>query len=281
MAQQYVLSPYQYRTIKKTAIETILPKLVGRQIIPLDPEVGPGTQEVTRTKLLPGDEDAQVIPKGGRYGLTTPTEETETVYIRKIGQGFVVTDEDLESSQVAGRPLDKRSIQIASRKIAEYEDTFIFTGDSRVNEVGLVGAATNTQAVGTKWNLPGCEPYDDANNLVGKMEADGFSPKFAVFNLATLKYLRQEDSYGEIYLDKIVKNLGIPANNILGSGNIAAATALFCESGNDIAQLKEVEALRVMPPIRLPNDTQQINLRERIGLDVYQTDAFGTLTGIV
>lgn len=276
----YVLSPAQYRQIKKTVIETILPDLVGRKLLPRDPEVGPGAQEVTRTMLDNDTVNAKLIPKGGVYPLVTPTEQEVTVYIRKIGQGFVVTDEDLESSQTTGRPLDKRSIQIASRNIQRWEDEFIFKGYSPVNEVGLYGSTSLTVGCANKWSSSSAEPYDDVNDAVGKIEANYFKPSFLILNYEDMKLLRRENTYGQIYLDKIVNGLNIPLANILETTALTKGTGMVCATGNDIAELKEVEPLTVLPPIRLPNDSQQINIRERLGMDVYQDKAFCTITNI-
>jgi len=277
----YVLSPAQYRQIKKTVLDTMLPTLVGRRLLPVDPDIGAGAQEATRTKLDKGTEEARIIPKAGRYGVITPTEQEVTVYIRKIGQAFVVTDEDLESSRVTGRPLDKRSIQLCSRAIQEKEDAFIFNGYDKVpDELGLVGNAAQTAACDEKWSTDDGEPYEDCNNIVGKIEDYDFTPKFAVFNNQDFKYLRKEDITGEIYLDKIVRNLGIPVANILKTSAMTKGTALFCDSGNTVAELKQVESIFIKPPLEQANDTQLIRVRERLGMDVYEPYAFATLTNI-
>jgi uncharacterized linocin/CFP29 family protein len=280
----YVLSPQQYRQIKKTVLQHVLPNLVGRQVLPLDPEVGPGAQEVTRNMLDIPTTPAKVIAKGGRYGVITPTENEVTVYIRKIGQAFVVTDEDLESSQVTGRPLDKRTIQVASRKIQEFEDEFIFNGYAPADELGLIGSTAAQSgmqvACANKWTTPACEPYDDVNNAVGKIEANYYEAQFMVINYSDAKLLRREDTYGNIYLKKILDNLSIPEDNILSSAAIAPGTALIGDMGPDIAELKQVEPITVLPPIRTTEDSQQINIRERLGIDIYEPQAYCLLTNI-
>lgn len=277
---QRVLTPAQYRYIKRTIIETVLPDLVGRRFLPLDPEVGAGAQEVTRNVLDPGEEEARIIPKAGEYGLITPTTQEVTVYIRKIGQAFLVTDEDLDSSQTTGVGLDRQAIVMAGRKIQEYEDNFIFNGYAPAEETGLIAEALNTVGAAEKWSTTNGDPYEDFNEAVGKIENEGFSPDRAVFNSQDMHLLRNKDPHGNTYLDDIVDVIGFSRENILTSKTVPKGTGLIAATGTDIADLKEVEPITPLPPIRMTNDTSQVNVRERIGKDVYQRGAFCSITNI-
>jgi len=276
----YVLPQRMYRQIKKTALEPMLPNLVGRRVVPKDPEITKGAQEATRDKFKASDEDARFIPKGGRYGVITPSGEEVTVYIRKIGQAFIVTDEDLESSIAGGRPLDKQAIQLASRKIAEKEDFFILRGYANAGELGLYGNANQTKACSNKWDTTNGNPYEDINDAQTKLEANDFEAKFLILNNQDYGLIRRRDAYGNVYRRQIIDELGISETNILKSSALLKGTGLLCDSGPTIAELKIVEEITPQDPVRTTRDTQQINIRERMGLDVYENNAFCTITNI-
>lgn len=279
----YVLSPAQYRTIKKTAVQVIQHQTVGRKLLPLDPDVGPGTQEVERTRYRKPSGNSKFIPKGGEYDIFEPTEERLRVAIRKLGKAFVVTDEDLESSKANGEGLDKVAIQMAAQMIAEDEEEFIFQGYSAMGENGLIDIvpADNSESAIAGWNTDMLEPYEDVRIAVGKLAENNFQPKAIVFNNQDWANILKEDTFGRTYFNKLVENFPIPRENYLITPGMPSGSVLLMDIGPDIADFKEVERVNPRDPVRDTRDRQQINIRERIGKEVYRPEAMALITGII
>jgi uncharacterized linocin/CFP29 family protein len=275
-----ILRPEDYQYVMKNIFTGHLDELVARRIIAPDPNVPRGAQEAKRWKYNYPDDGAQYIPKGGEYPHITTTQTAVTVPIHKIGLGVQFDEWDLESSRNLGQfALDKQLVQDVGRKIAEKEDSYIFNGDTAVNVTGLYGSAGNTFGCTTKWDAAGAEPYEDMNQAMGKLEEDGFTGKYFVMNKQDFMLLRQEDAYGNVYMDKVLQNLGINRANILKTATLTKGTGLLCDSGSNVAELKMAEELTVLPPER-HEDTITINAREKLGLDVYEVNAFCTVTNI-
>jgi len=277
----YVLSPAQFRTIKKTAVEYIATKTVGRKLLPLDPEVGAGTQQVERTKYLKPENTSKIIAKGGEYDVFEPTEEKLRCNIYKIGKAFVVTDEDLESSRVTGNGLDKVAINMASQMIVESEEEFIFTGDSDMNEPGLVDLADETVDAEAGWDTDMLDPYEDMRQAISILSANGFTAKAAVFNNEDWGNILKRDSFGKSYFDILTESFPIPKENYFATSGMPSGKALVMDVGEQIADFKQVEPVNPRDPVRDTRDRQQINIRERIGKEVYLPEALVVIDGII
>lgn len=269
-----------FQFVKGQILEGHLDELVARKIISPDPGVSAGSQEAKRWKYNIPEETAEHIPKGGPYPTMKPSQTPATVPIHKIGLAAEIDEWDLESAKSLGQfALDKKAAQDIGRKIAEYEDSYIFKGDSSINVTGLYDIAGNTKACTTQWDQPGAEPYEDVNEAAGKLEADGFTPKFLILNKNDFFLLRQEDAYGNVYMKKVLDNLSISANNVLKTATLISGTALLCDAGANISELKIAEDIKVLPAEQ-QGDTITIRAREKLGLDVYEPNAYCAISNI-
>jgi uncharacterized linocin/CFP29 family protein len=256
--------------------------LVSRQIVPVDSGVGPGDQQAKRWNYNIPDEGAELIPKDGTYPLITTSATPTTVPIFQIGIGTKLNDWDAQSAKKMGSyDLWKKMGKELGLKIAEREDDLIFKGDSSIHVTGLYDSAGNSKGCSTKWGASGGEPYEDVNEAVGKLEADLFTPKFMIMNPEDMFLLRQEDAYGNVYKEKILKNTPLTEENILKTSAITKGTALLCDANSDVAELKIAEDSRVLPEEKMPGtDHSILRARERIGIDIYQSDAYCKITNI-
>lgn len=279
----YVLSPAQYRTIKKTALDIIRNKTVGRKLLPLDPEASPGTQEMESTKYIKPESNAKIIAKGGEYDIFEPTEQKSRVKIRKLGKAFVVTDEDLDTSRATGKGLDKRGIELATEMIVEDEESFIFSGYAPMNEPGLVDLVPEENKVDAlaPWDTDMLEPYEDFRKTIGVLSENNFVPKVAVFNNKDFANIFKEDSFGKTYFNKLVENFSISKDNYLMTTGMPSGSILLMDIGPQIADFKEVERVNPRDPVRDTRDRQQINVREQIGKEVYRPEALALIENMM
>lgn len=276
------LRPEEYQFVKKNILVGQLDELVATRIIPSDPGVSKGAQEAKRWKYNYPDEGAELIPKGGPYPKITTSMEAVTVPIHKFGIGTEFDEWDLESSRSMGQyALDKQIIQDMGRKMAENVDDYIFKGNTDVGVTGLYGLAGNTYACTAKWDSATPDPYDDLNTATGLLEADGFDCKYLIMNKVDYHLLRRDDAYGNVYLKKVTDTLDISKESILKSSALTKGTAMLCDAGSDISELKVAESLTVLPAEKIP-DTDRISIRcrEKLGMDVYETNAYCTITNI-
>lgn len=277
MAMGY-LRPEDFQYIRKNVLHAHLLELVGRKLIAADGNVPAGAQEAKRYRYTIPSEGAKYLPKGAPYPKAISTGLPTTVQIHKFGIGVDIDEWDMSSALLEGQfAVDKQMPIDLGRKVAEKEDAYILQGDTMTGETGLYGNAALTVGVGTQWATG--NPYADMNTAVGKIEANGFNAKFAVFNVQDYALLRRTDTYGNVYRNQIIQNLGIPESALFKSGNITKGTALVGDAGADISELKIAEDINVLPAI-VVGDTTTINVREKIGMDIYETGAYCTLTNI-
>lgn len=271
----------QYWQIHGAALETFVPALVGRGVLALNTDIGPGAQEVSRDKITNPEVDAPVIAKGQNYPEMSVDIGRITAYIRKIGVRFTLSREDILSSQTRGEPLPALNARKAGRVLAEQEDKFIFSGDATVNETGILGAAGVPGVCAAKWNDPAADPYEDVNDMVAAIEKNGGKPRVMCIHPTDLGYLRRKDFYGNKYIDQVAEILTNGKNSIIVSQNIPKGTSLITDVGNDIAELFITEGAVTIPPAaEQPNDTYMFRLRERLGIDVYEPNVIGKLTNL-
>jgi uncharacterized linocin/CFP29 family protein len=271
---------YQY--VRAGMLEKRKEVFVSRKIIPVDPNIAPSDQEAKRWNFIDPEEEADLIPKGGDYPLITTSATPTTVPIHQIGAGHEINDWDaLSSNKLGAYSVARKMGEVLGEKLAKKEDRYIFNGDTSVNVTGVYASAGNTKGCTTQWAASGGEPYEDVNEAVGKLEADKFNPKFLIMHPENMFLLRQEDAYGNVYKEKILKNTPITADNILTSEALTKGTALLCDAGSDIAELKIAEDARLLPEEKIPGtDKSILRARARIGIDIYETDAFCTITNI-
>jgi uncharacterized linocin/CFP29 family protein len=280
MAGTAYLRDSEYRYVKKGILEGKVEDLIARKIISPDPNVGPGAQEAQRWDYNVPNDEAEHIPKGGPYPYMTTSISPTSVPIHKFGLGIEFDEWDLASARSMGKfSLDNRLPRDLGRKMAEYEDKYILNGDSTIGVTGLIDKATNTYACASKWDSTNPDPYEDLNQATSEIETDLFKVKYVIMNTADKHLLRRRDTYGNIYLDQIVEALNITKDSILTTKVITKGTALLCDAGPDIAELKIAEEMVILPQ-EVDGDTVRVRAREKLGMDVYKTDAFCKVTGI-
>lgn len=279
MATAY-LRQSEYQFVKKNILEGRLDNLVARKIIPSDPGVGPGAQEAKRWNYVDPGVEPEHIAKGGEYPYFTTSQTPTTVPIHKFGLGIEYDEWDLESSRSMGAyALDKKLPRDLGRKMAEYEDKYILNGDATIGVSGLTDLAGNTHACTTKWDDPSPDPYDDLNTATGLVEEDDFNVKFLIMNKADIHLLRRDDAYGNVYMDKVLKNLNVDKGTILTTKVITKGTALLCDAGPDVGELKIAEEIKVLPQ-EVDGDTVRVRARAKLGMDVYEPNAYCLITNI-
>lgn len=276
-----MISPEAYQYVAKKLYEGHYEELVTRKVVAPNPNVKPGHQETKRYQLDEIEEEAEILAKGDPYPQVRLTGGKVVVPIHKIALGVSYDEWDIESAKLEGwESLESKAPKMVGRKIAEKEDTYLLRGNTEVGTSGLYGSATNTAACSVKWDQTNCDPFDDFNKAVGKLEEDGFSVDFAIFNSANFYLIRQKDAFGNSYLEMIMDSFQLKPENILKTSGLTSGTGLIGQMGNDYAELNLAEDLFVKPP-EIFEDTVKINSRLKVGLDVIETDAFCTITNIV
>lgn len=273
MSLNYALSPEETEALEKMVIETILPALRGRQLIPVT-KVDAGCQ-VYRYDKWTHMSGAEIVGRGEPFPLDKVGRTRTSVEIQKIGKGFEIIREDLLSSDTE-KTLNAKS---AARQVAEEENNVIFNGQTLPHIHGLIDDAGNTKAASNAWSTAAGtrDPYGDLNTLIALCEADGFMGPFKLaLEPVNLGEARQMDAYGNVYLDSM-KEL---VSEIIPDATLPHGTGVLVQEGEDVASLVVAEDITVEVHEMDKNQVIQVNIFERVVPVVRQTNGVGTLTSI-
>ena len=272
-----LLTKEDVKQIETTIIETILPVIRGRLLLPIR-KIPPGKTiyEYNKSDHMSA---AEIVGKGGQFPRDAMSIADSTAKILKIGKGFAVFREDL----LAKPGVDTLNAQDAARQVMEAENAFIFTGSTQPAINGLIAAAGQTQ-VGTDWSaaIGTADAYGDVLKIIAKLEAENFMGPYSLgLNPTNYGEARRRDvqagGSGESVLKSILAEL---VSEVVVDPSITLGTAIVMQKGLANAALLVSEDVTVEIFDMDEDQVMKGNVFERIGLVVYQANSIGTLTAI-
>ncbi len=272
-----LLTKEDVKEIEKTIIDTILPVLRGRLLLPIKKiAAGKTIYEWNKKDHMSA---AELIGKGGNFPRDEMSIADDTAKIIKIGKGFEVFREDL----LAKPGIDTENAQDAARQVMEMENSFIFTGSTHPAINGLIAAAGQTQ-VGTDWSaaIGTADAYGDVLKIIAKLEAQNFMGPYSLgLNPVNYGEARRRDvqggGTGESVLKSILADL---VSEVVVDPTITLGTAIVMQKGLANSALLVAEDVTVEIFDMDPNQVMKGNVFEHVGIVVYQANSIGTLTGL-
>src|SRR5659263_245293 len=230
-----VLTLEQYQALRTKVIGVADSDLVGRSLMPTQ-NVDVGTQEYGYDKLTDMTA-AEIISKFAPGSKVTIGITRKTASIPILHKGFKVSRIDLLSSNRAGQNIKAKGLERATRKIAELEDTIIFTGDADYGIKGIADVAGNEVVSPSDWSGTlddSGNPYNDI--LQGKvaLQSDGFKAKWLALNPVNAgEAMRKLPNMSGTWMD-MIKAI-IP--KVVESPAVTLGTFFMGDQGEDIAEL--------------------------------------------
>lgn len=234
------------RKLKDGVVEAVLPALRGRQLLPVMDGLDINAEFIQYyAEQRPGE---AII--GGRRASSIVEDEVReeiqtAIPVQMIRRPFKVHRLDASAKQGA----KERNAKAAARRCIEAENDMIYNGGTYPVVSGLLAAAGNSQAAASVWSAaPGtATPYEDFNNLIALMEADGFTGPYSVavdpINLGELRK-REVVAGGSArsYLSLILESL---VGEVIGDPSMTHGTPSLIQKGDEVAQLGVPEDLTI------------------------------------
>ena len=231
------LTDEELRYLDARVVETVRPRLVGRQLFPVFrlPHAGIKTMRGWRES----DMSQAVIDMNGQTESFDRIELAEfNIDVPVISKGFYLNWRDVIASRNGGIPIDARSIENASRQCAEEEDKLLITGEitgtanvwPALGILGLLRSAGNTEGSAGAWPA-NC--LVDISDAIAELEADGhLGPYAAVLRSEWYGTLRQLIAGTAVFYLEKVKELvtaGIYVSDSLFTAAGLTTSALVVE----------------------------------------------------
>lgn len=276
-----VLTQEDIRHVKKEIIETVLPRLRGRELLPINSEMDitdEFVRQTTETRM------GAAVVHGRRVTHTMEDEVTETLGaalpIPYIDKEFKIHRLDALSKNNA----KDRNARGAGRRVAEGENDLIYNGCTLPAVNGLIAGAGNTTAATAVWSSAAgtAFPYENVNRLIGLMEDDGFMGpyKMRVEPVNMSEFRKREVVAGgsaEPYIKLVKADL---ISDIEADPSLPHGTAVVVETGKDTAELAMPEDITVEFFDMDKNHTIFGKVYERCVPWIHQANGVGTITGM-
>jgi uncharacterized linocin/CFP29 family protein len=236
------LTDEELRYLDSRVVETVRPLLVGRKLYPVFRLPNAGIKTVRGWKET--DMSQATIDMNGQVDAFDRIELDDfDIKVPVISKGFRLNWRDILASRNGGIPLDARSVENATRQVAEEEDKLLLTGEyTGWNALGIEGLNTatgrNTQGSAGAW---GANSIVDVSACISKLEEDGhYGPYALVVRSAWYAKLRALiANTGIFYLEKVAElvKAGIFVSDNLFSSAGATTIALVCEPSQENFEL--------------------------------------------
>lgn len=216
-----VLTDEEVETIDTAIIEEQLEVLISRPVFGQTP-VDAGTLVYTYDKMI-GMSDAKIVAEGGEFPYDNVDKEPTSEHVKKLGKGFQLSRESILSARKSGYDLDTRNARGAVRKVAELEETQVFTS---LEDNATTDYVAKTSG-GGYWGDPnGYTPTEDMIDV--RTVLRNFNYRFTDFLVTPdyFKYLMIPNTFGITPMSQI-EALGI---TITETANIATGSdAIACD----------------------------------------------------
>ncbi len=232
--------------LKKEVVAAVVPALRGRQLLPMMKDLDISQEFINFYAEIPPGEAIVGGRRTSSYTEDEVREEIQTaIPVQMLRRPFRVHRLDMAAKQGA----KERNAKAAARRCYEAENDMIYNGATYPTVSGLIAKAGNSQAAASVWSAaPGtATPYEDVNNLIALMEADGFTGPFSLavdpINLGELR--KREVVAGgsaKSYLSLILESL---VGEVIGDPSQTHGTPVVIQKEEDVAQLGCPEDLTI------------------------------------
>jgi len=214
----------------------------------------------------------------------------QSFHLHQDARNFTMTDWEI----FGDRDGEYRDTTLARvlLSMANKEDKIIMKGYYNVGGVAVSGAtgyeaaAVNTHGAAATWITFG-NPFTDVLTAVmkfgdKKLDVSPIGKKniYVYCGLDRYVALSNLDGNGVSSLYHLTNDLGIPAENILPSGNITAGVAMVVYKHPDYAQMTIPEDMDVKEPWALGPTTYRWEARHIFGFKIMNTDSVYKITGV-
>lgn len=159
--------------VKARSYDVQYADLIARDLFPVSNEAGPGVDTITYTTY----DQAGAAKIINAYAKDLPRVDVKgketTIPVRSVGISYGYSLDEIQSAARAGRPLDQRRANAATRSVEQLINDIAFNGDS---ESGLQGFLTHP-------NIPAGNVSQGAS---GETEWDGKTPDEILFDINDL-----------------------------------------------------------------------------------------------
>jgi len=174
------LTDEELRYLDARVVETVRPLLVGRRLFPVFRLPHAGYKTVRGWKET--DMSQATIDMNGETDSFDRIELTEfNINVPVISKGFYLNWRDVIAARNGGIPIDTRSIENASRQVAEEEDKLLLSGEyTGWRALGIEGLATATgrnTTAGGDWSANALTYVAAA---IAELETDGHYGPYAL-----------------------------------------------------------------------------------------------------
>ena len=235
------LTDEELRYLDSRVVETVRPLLVGRKLFPVFRIPNAGIKTVRGWKET--DMSQAIIDMNGQTDAFDRVELSEfDIHVPVISKGFYLFWRDVIASRNGGIPMDTKSIENASRQVAEEEDKLLISGEyTGWPALGIEGLATATgrnTSAGGDWSA---NAITYVSSAITELETDGhYGPYALIVRSSWLGQLRTLISNTGIFLLEKVAELaksGIYVSDNLYASDGGVDSALVVEPSQENFEL--------------------------------------------